>query len=72
MRSWPEDLDWFEDLVDFVLGLLFMLNSLFLILVLGLLLLLSFHLFPVAPLFLWVLVTYPILSSTLSLGTLQL
>ena len=26
MRSWFEDLDWFEDLVDFVLGLLFMLN----------------------------------------------
>ena len=26
MRSWVEDLDWFEDLVDFVSGLLFILN----------------------------------------------
>ena len=26
IRSWFEDLDWFEDLVDFVLGLIFMLN----------------------------------------------
>ena len=23
MRSWFEDLDWFKDLVDFVLGILF-------------------------------------------------
>ena len=26
MRYWLEDLDWFEDLFDFVLGLLFKLN----------------------------------------------
>ena len=32
---------------------------------------LNFHLFPIAPLFLWVSATYPILSSTLSLAPFQ-
>ena len=73
MRFCFEDLDWFEDLVDFVDigGFGFTFYAYFLILVLGLLLLLNFHLFPIAPLFLWVLATYPILSSTLSLAPLQ-
>ena len=44
----------FEDLVDIVWLILWILE------VLGLLFMLNFDLFPIAPLFLWVLATYPI------------
>ena len=56
MRSCFEVLDWFEDLVDFgdIGGFGFTFYAKFLILVLGLLLFLNFHLFPIAPLLLWV------------------
>ena len=53
MRSWFEDLNWFEDLVDFVLGLLFSFGF-------GVYyFFFTSHLFPIAPLFLWVLATIP-------------